>query len=460
MNEKTVYIKRIRLPKKKEILGAIYSLFKKIAPNASRNVLLFIAAAGIIGWAVYTQYMIERLQKFSRATTEIYAQLIAEALYDKIGTPVEYIVLEQIIQGFDMPIIITDMMGRPRVWKNITKGNFFNKRTIAQEDTRYETMQFLTAETRRLRKIHSPKLIYGRDRRTSMGFLYYGDSHFIRGIEILPYLQIFFVLSFVSVVYLILRAYLVTEQSNLWVGLAKETAHQLGTPLTSLSGWIEYLQTECRSCEKEDDDFLLDEGESNFPDQIYQISKDMSRDVARIKKVANRFSFVGSKPILEYANLKTILDEHITYFSKRLPKESNIVVNYDCREDLPAIVNNDLFSWVLENLFKNSLDAMETKFGEISLRAVYVKVNGKIRITHRDNGKGISKDMWASVFSPGYTTKTRGWGLGLTLAKRIVEEYHDGRIFVSWSQVGKGTEFVIELPAVEKPKQKGDYPQA
>jgi len=450
--EKTIYINKIRFPKKKEIFRAIYSLFGRIAPNTSRNVLLSFAAAGIIGWAVYTQYMIDRLQKFSHATTETYAQLIAEAFYDKIGTAVEHIILEQIIQDFDMPIIITDMMGRPRVWKNITDGNIFWGKKIQQEDYRYETMQFLISETQRLQKKYPPKLIYGRDKRTRMGFLYYGDSNFIRGMALLPYLQVFFVLSFVSVVYLILRAYLVTEQSNLWVGLAKETAHQLGTPLTSLSGWIEYLQTECNNHKSDDDDdFLLNYGESQskFSNQIQQISKDMSRDVARIKKVTNRFSFIGSKPHLESANLKVILDEHIAYFSKRLPKENNIEIKYDCREDLPAVVNNDLFSWVLENLFKNSLDAIETQFGMISLRAVYIKVDKKIRITHRDNGKGIPKDLWTSVFSPGYTTKTRGWGLGLTLAKRIVEEYHGGKIFVSWAQAGKGTEFVIELPAME-----------
>jgi signal transduction histidine kinase len=311
-------------------------------------------------------------------------------------------------------------------------------------------MQFLIGETQRLQKKYEPKLIYGRDKKTSMGFLYYGDSNFIRGMSFLPYLQVFFILSFVSIVYLVLRAFLVTEQSNLWVGLAKETAHQLGTPLTSLSGWIEYLQTECENTEKNEDDFLLNEGDSRFPNQIFQITKDMSRDVERIKKVTNRFSFIGSQPLLEKINLKTILDEHIAYFSKRLPKESNIVIKYDCIENLPSVVNSDLFSWVLENLFKNSLDAIDKEFGEISLRAVYIKVDKKIRISHRDNGKGIPKELWVSAFSPGYTTKTRGWGLGLTLAKRIVEEYHGGKIYILWSQIGKGTEFVIELPATEK----------
>ena len=444
--------KWFRLPKKKDILRAVYALFGQIAPNTSRNLLLFFAAAGIIGWAVYTQFMIERLQKFSSATTQTYARLISEALFDRMGTQVEHIILEQIIQDFDMPIIITDMMGRPRIWKNITQGNFFNRKIILQEDHSYETMQFLIAETRRLQERHKPKLIYGRDRRTGMGFLYYGDSHFIGGLSFWPYWQVFFILSFVAVVYLIARAFLVTEQSNLWVGLAKETAHQLGTPLTSLTGWIEYMQTECEESDRLSDDDILGGGRDEiFSNQILQISKDMSRDVARIRKVANRFSFIGSKPLLEKKNLKLVLDEHVAYFAKRLPKEAGTVkIDYDCREDLYAVINVDLISWVFENLFKNSLDAIDVKYGKISLRATYIKVDKKIRITHQDNGRGVPKEQRASIFNPGFTTKKRGWGLGLTLAKRIVEEYHGGKIFISWSQIGKGTEFVIELPAAVK----------
>jgi len=447
--------RRFRFPKKKDILRAVYALFGQIAPNTSRNLLLFFAAAGIIGWAVYTQFMIERLQKFSSATTQTYARLISEALFDRMGTQVEHIILEQIIQDFDMPIIITDMMGRPRIWKNITRGNFLGRRTISQDDNSYETMMFLIAERRRLQERHKPKLIYGRDRRTGMGFLYYGDSHFIGGLSFWPYWQVFFILSFVAVVYLIARAFLVTEQSNLWVGLAKETAHQLGTPLTSLTGWIEYLQTECLGVEEQSDDAILGGGDVAFSNQVLQITNDMSRDVARIKKVANRFSFIGSKPLLEKKNLKLVLDEHIAYFAKRLPRETRkIEIDYDCRDDLYAVINVDLISWVFENLFKNSLDAINVEYGKITLRAIYVKADKKIRITHQDNGRGVPKEQRVSVFNPGFTTKKRGWGLGLTLAKRIVEEYHGGKIYISWSQVGKGTEFVIELPADVKEYEK------
>jgi len=443
----------IRLPRKKDIFGAVYALFGQIAPNISRNLLLSVATLGIIAWAVYSNYTIERLKSFSNAATHTYAQLISEAFYDKIGSSVEHSILEQIIRDFDMPIIITDMMGRPLIWKNITqKKYFFFKTKIPQENYPPETFLYLKQEMDKLKKNYTPKLIYGRDRKTSMGFLYYGNSKLISGMSFLPYVEIFFVLSFTSIVYLISRAFLITEQSNLWIGLAKETAHQLGTPLTSLTGWIEYLQIECKNLENESekDDFLFsrNDGETDFSKQVYQISNDMSRDIARIKKVTDRFSYIGSRPSLERKNLKPILDEHIAYFSKRLPKEGRkITIEYDCREELPVVINSDLISWVLENLFKNSLDAIDVMHGEISLRAIYIKVDKKIKITHRDNGRGIPKEQRDSVFSPGFTTKKRGWGLGLTLAKRIIEEYHGGKIFISWSQINKGTEFVIELPA-------------
>ena len=448
---------KIRLPRKKDIFGAVYALFGQIAPNISRNLLLSIATLGIIGWAVYSNYTIEHLKSFSSTATHTYAQLISEAFYDKIGSSLEHATLEQIIRDFDMPIIITDMMGRPLIWKNVTqKKYFFFKTKIPQENYPPETFLYLKKEMDKLKKNYTPKLIYGRDRKTSMGFLYYGDSELISGMSLLPYVEIFFVLSFTSIVYLISRAFLITEQSNLWIGLAKETAHQLGTPLTSLVGWIEYLQVECENLGNENNDFLFsgNEGETtDFSKQVYQISNDMSRDVARIKKVTDRFSYIGSKPLLEKKNLKPIIDEHIEYFSKRLPKEGKkITIEYDCREELPVVINSDLISWVLENLFKNSLDAIDAMHGEISLRAIYVKVDKKIRITHRDNGRGIPKEQRDSVFSPGFTTKKRGWGLGLTLAKRIIEEYHGGKIFISWSQIKKGTEFVIELPAADREK--------
>jgi hypothetical protein len=207
--------------------------------------------------------------------------------------------------------------------------------------------------------------------------------------------------------------------------------------------------------EEQSDDAILGGGDVAFSNQVLQITNDMSRDVARIKKVANRFSFIGSKPLLEKKNLKLVLDEHIAYFAKRLPRETRkIEIDYDCRDDLYAVINVDLISWVFENLFKNSLDAINVEYGKITLRAIYVKADKKIRITHQDNGRGVPKEQRVSVFNPGFTTKKRGWGLGLTLAKRIVEEYHGGKIYISWSQVGKGTEFVIELPADVKEYEK------
>lgn len=430
---------------RRRVLGWIYHLFGKAGPGISRLFFVVVIFFGFIWYAVYTNFIFERLNNYSRATTEIYAQLISEALYDKVGDFAEHIILEQIIQDFDMPIIITDMMGRPRIWKNITVGHFFWERRIEQKSNCYETTQILLKEIDHLKKRYEPKLIYGRDKRTRMGFLYYGDSTFLNGLALLPYFEILFVIFFIAMVYLVLRSFLVIEKSNLWVGLAKETAHQLGTPLSSLFGWLEYLQIECRAL-REEQSYFGDE-ENEFSRRVEDITHDMSRDVARINKVANRFSLIGSLPVLEKENLQQLLDDHIAYFSKRLPTlGKKVTIDYVCDDIPPVTMNSDLMSWVFENLFKNALDAIDDPLGTIQLRVVYIVVDKVIRITHRDTGKGIPWDNRNAVFNPGFTTKRRGWGLGLTLARRIVEEYHGGKIYISWSQKDKGTEFVVELP--------------
>jgi hypothetical protein len=399
-------------------------------------------------YAIYTNFIIERLDNYSHATTDTYADLISEALFDKMGSFAEYIVLEQIVHDFDMPIIVTDMLGRPQIWKNISVGHFFWKKRLEYDDNSFYTRQLLTNKMRDLKKEYSPKLIYGRDKTTKMGFLYYGDSSFLNGISFMPYFEIAFIIFLALAVYLVVRSILVTEKGNLWVGLAKETAHQLGTPLTSLMGWVEYLKMESRSALDDELGFGVDE---EFPKKVEDIMGDMEKDISRLTKVTNRFSLIGSLPALQTGSIETLLDEHITYFSKRLPTLGKKIEFIYKSDDLPPVkINYDLLSWVFENLFKNSLDAMDEPTGSITIKAKYISVDRVIRITHRDTGNGISRENRKLVFSPGHTSKKRGWGLGLSLAKRIVEEYHQGKIYISWSQKNKGSEFTVELPVLDE----------
>ena len=405
-------------------------------------------------YAVYTNFIINRLQDFSQATTETYAQLIVESYFGSQTDPMtKHIVIKGIINDFDMPIVVTDMEGRPSIWRNITTGNLFWKKRYDYDGTAFSQMpkEFRTLLRKRvneLEKRYTPKLIYTKNRSSFRGYLYYGESNFISLLRFMPIIEASFIVFVVLAVYMILRAFLVNEKSNLWVGLAKETAHQLGTPLTSLMGWIEYLKVESQASRDDDFGFGVD---TEFLDKVEQITSDMERDVARLTKVTNRFSQIGSKPDLKAGDIKTLLDDHIAYFSKRLPTISKkISIDYKCESVPRTIMSNDLLSWVFENLFKNALDAMDQPVGTIEIRAFYVEVDRVIRIIHRDTGKGIAWEDRAAVFNPGYTTKKRGWGLGLTLAQRIVQEYHQGKIYISWSHKGKGTEFVIELPVTER----------
>jgi hypothetical protein len=427
---------------------AMYSLFGKMSRTTLRYLVIGGSFFGLLLYGVFTNSMMSRLRMYSRATTETHAQLISEALFDKMGDMAERMILRQIPSDFDMPIIITDMLGRPQIWENIYVGHFFWKRKVSHDDASFATRQLLTQQAQKMARKYKPKLIYGSNKKTHMGMLYYGESNFISGLSQMPFYEIGFVLFFIISVYYVINSMQKTEKGNIWVGLAKETAHQLGTPLTSLFGWIEYLRLESESME--DDDFGFGADEDEFRHKVMDVVGDMSRDVKRLQKVTNRFSQIGSMPVMERSNVKLLLDEHLAYFSKRLPTlGKKVAISFDSEELPDTDLNYDLLSWVFENLFKNALDALDKTIGEIRINAKYISVDKLIRITHRDNGKGISWDNRNAVFNPGFSTKQRGWGLGLTLARRIVEEYHHGRIYISWSQKGKGTEFTVEIPVPE-----------
>jgi signal transduction histidine kinase len=225
---------------------------------------------------------------------------------------------------------------------------------------------------------------------------------------------------FIAISFLALTSTQKAEQNRVWVGLSKETAHQLGTPISSLMAWVEYLKT------KDMDIHLLDE---------------MNKDVQRLKTIAERFSKIGSNPEPEQMNLKTVIRNAIEYMEKRISSKVSISLNMQ-EESFFVLLNESLFGWIIENLIKNAVDAMDGK-GNIEIHA-YKKGN-KVFLDISDTGKGIPKSKFNSVFQPGYTTKKRGWGLGLSLVKRIIESSQKGKIYVYKSELNKGTTFRIEL---------------
>lgn len=256
-------------------------------------------------------------------------------------------------------------------------------------------------------------------------YLYYEDSKLLRSLSYYPYVQILVMLAFVAIVYFAVLSTKKAEQNKVWVGLSKETAHQLGTPISSLMAWMELLES------------LGVDAET---------VGEMNKDVQRLSTIASRFSKIGSKPQMEQNNLNETVDRSSSYMSSRISSRINLTKNLT-KEPLRVLLSAPLFEWVMENLIKNAVDAME---GSGSITVTTGREKGMAFVEVADTGKGISRKNFKTIFNPGYTTKKRGWGLGLTLAKRIIEQYHSGKIYVRASEPGVGTTFRIDLPLNEQ----------
>ncbi len=257
----------------------------------------------------------------------------------------------------------------------------------------------------------------------NMQHLYYEDSKLLKQLSFFPYIQIGVMLAFVAIVYFAVNATRRAEQNKVWVGLSKETAHQLGTPISSLMAWLELLP---------------DEGVSQ------EVVDEMQKDVMRLETIASRFSKIGSKPSMEEVDLNEVVGRSVNYMRSRI--SSRICLMFQpCAEPLPVMASSPLMEWVMENLIRNAVDAMPQ--GQGSIKVTTYRVSDKMAVVKvADSGNGIPRKNFSTVFNPGYTTKKRGWGLGLTLAKRIIDRYHNGHIAVESSEPGVGTTFSIDLP--------------
>lgn len=257
-------------------------------------------------------------------------------------------------------------------------------------------------------------------------YLYYEDSRLLRMLGYYPYIQVVVMLVFVVLVYFAVISTKKAEQNKVWVGLTKETAHQLGTPISSLMAWMELLES-----------LGVD------PDTVAE----MNKDVTRLSTIASRFGKVGSKPTLEPQDLNAVVTDAASYMSTRISTRISLTVNC-CQGPLMVNLSDSLFQWVMENLIKNAVDAMDAD-GAITVTTGRTDRNAWIEVA--DTGKGLPRKRFKTIFNPGYTTKKRGWGLGLALGRRIIEQYHHGRIYVAASELGRGTTFRIDLPLLPPP---------
>lgn len=408
MEERKSAIKRSRLPE------AAVRFSRRLAyehVGTFKGLLFVIAVVLSISVLVYTRVIVDQLRESTRREL---AQKIRtySTLIDSDNPELIALALEQ-IQAVDFPIVVTDSSGRPKQWKNIG---------ISPEDTS-------SAALERIYQVIKALDTGGNERmpikvgESQIDWFHYGDSVVIRQIKWLPWLEIAAAALFIIVGYTGFRNIKRSEERMVWVGLAKETAHQLGTPLTSLMGWLELLKSENVSSHS---------------------LNEMGRDVERLQQITARFSQIGSEALLVETPLTPVIQDVVDYFNNRLPKTGRpirISTDYSCLKTVR--INTELFGWVMENLIKNSIDALSAAGGEIQVRCR--EKGDRIFVDVADNGPGIQPKNRRNVFRPGFSTKTRGWGLGLSLGRRIIEDYHGGRLYIKESVPGKGTVMRIAL---------------
>ncbi|MCP4632701.1 MAG: HAMP domain-containing histidine kinase, partial [candidate division Zixibacteria bacterium] len=334
-------------------------------------------------------------------------------------------------QKSNFPIIITDPDDEPQFWKEVG---------IASGDTTAKAQKKLRNLLVDMDSSHEPIPIYfGEEEQRIIHFLHFGDPPVVKQLRWMPFIEGTVVAVFIWIAILVFRNIKRSEQRSIWVGMAKETAHQLGTPLSSLLGWLELIKMKFIGSP-----LFSDESENGgLPD----ITKKMLNDVKRLERIANRFGQIGSKPELKQSSINNVIRDVIEYYSQRIPNQGKgIELKGVYGEEVPVNINVELISWVIENLIKNSLEAINPIKGTITIKTSPSKENNFINITVADNGRGIPARQQKRIFYPGFTTKKRGWGLGLTLARRIVEEYHKGKIRLVESVPNRNTVIEIIIP--------------
>ena len=371
--------------------------------------ILLIAFIIILGFLKITNNLVDSFEEEERKKVELWAKGVAEISSNK-NQDITF-VTQVIVNNSTIPVILADSLNNILSFKNI--------------DTLGRKPDYLNKNLLKMKEEHEPIIIniIGEN----YNYVYYKDSVLLTQLSYYPFVQLFIIVLFFGFAYIIFNSFRNEEQNKIWIGLSKETAHQLGTPTSSLLAWVEILK-------------------SSPVDTI--LTNELEKDVQRLEKITERFSKIGSFPSLKTENLVQVIQTSVNYIKRRVSNKVEIKIDSQ-NKNINIPLNKSLIDWVLENILKNAVDSMNG--------------NGKIKITITDNiqvvfidicdtGNGINKNQYKTIFKPGYTTKTRGWGLGLSLSKRIIEKYHFGKIFVKDSEINKGSCFRIVLK--KQPKLK------
>ncbi len=368
----------------------------------------------------YTNILVDQLKARERQQVQLFARAIEYTLNESLNSNILFVSEEIINKNNSVPTILVDENEKVMHYRNIDIDSTQSSRAIEQE---------LLNELHSMADTYDPIVIPLKDPNTNEIFgtqkVYYRNSFLLKQLIAYPYIQLTVIAIFGFISFLAFNYSQVAEQNRVWVGLAKETAHQLGTPLSSLMAWIEVIR---------EDEYMKQKG----------LADELEKDIQKLKIVTERFSSIGSVPILKKENIVALINNVVTYLRPRISAKIRMEV-FTLSDNIAAMVHAPLFEWVIENLCKNGVDAMGSS-GTIAIKILRGN-EGKVFIDVSDTGKGIPRSKLGMVFKAGFTTKKRGWGLGLTLAKRIVETYHNGKIFVKSSEENFGTTFRISLNA-------------
>lgn len=374
--------------------------------------LLFFGLALMAGAIFYSNSIVSQLRDDNRQIVTVYSRIIANTINEESDANLGF-VFDEIIKKVQFPIVYTDKLNTPLYSRNID-----------QNKNKYEMLNLIKSMDKNNKPIPIEYYDSGSNSKMVLGYLHFGDSILVQRLEWLPYLEILIVLMFVVVGFLGFNTIRENEKRLIWVGMARETAHQLGTPISAMIGWIDRI--------------------NSHPKESKNIAKEMRSDMMRLEQIADRFSQMGSQSPLDKLSVTQLINEQAKYLRKRIPSlDKDIELEIKIIDEISIMGNSVLLGWVLENLIRNGIDSIKKENGKVQIIVRAMNEFGCIYI--KDNGKGINKKDWKNVFKPGFSSKKRGWGLGLSLVQRIIEEIHRGSIFVKSSSAREGTVFQIKL---------------
>lgn len=402
-------------PLKKTAEGKLYQ-----HQSTVKFIILLVAALIVAVSVYYNNFIVDDLKDREKQTVDLLARAIEFLAQQGDNSNVTFI-NEQIVKAnVTIPVILANQYGEPTgVYRNLPLDE-----NLSDE----QLMQILKRELAIMQAENEPIPVIHRNLRGELEdiqYVYYKNSALLTQLSYYPYIQLSTILLFAGLAYLAFSYSRTAEQNRVWVGLAKETAHQLGTPLSSLMAWLEYLRADERT-------------------SGHEAIAEMGKDVEKLLMITERFSNIGSVPVLEQLNVHEVIQQSVNYLQKRISTKVKVTIT-TVGNDIEAQINRHLFNWVIENLCKNAVDAM-SGIGQLDIRIMRGSGH-QVIVDISDNGKGMSKSRAKQIFQAGFTTKKRGWGLGLTLAKRIIENYHGGKIFVKQTEADEGTTFRIILRA-------------